>query len=190
MKPTAVISAFPACGKSYCFNNYNGKPFMILDSDSSEFSWVKDERGNNTKERNPDFPSNYMKHIKDNIGKADVIFVSSHKQVRQALRDNSIAYFMIYPDKTLKEEWLNRMRKRGNNTSFIEFMDKNFELFIDEIEEENQKLNNETVSVSGLKYTPQHSIKLLHTNSYITNQMLDSLFDNSMGNLSCMWWNH
>jgi hypothetical protein len=38
IKTTFVISAFPACGKSYCFNNYNDNYLKILDSDSSEFS--------------------------------------------------------------------------------------------------------------------------------------------------------
>lgn len=64
MKNTIVISAFPACGKSYKVKNYNGKPYTMLDSDSSNFSWIKDELGNNTKVRNPDFPSNYIQHIK------------------------------------------------------------------------------------------------------------------------------
>ncbi|HCL4480363.1 TPA: hypothetical protein N2D99_002451 [Clostridium botulinum] len=35
MKQTFAISAFPACGKSYCFNNHQDK-FSMLDSDSSE----------------------------------------------------------------------------------------------------------------------------------------------------------
>jgi hypothetical protein len=43
-KNTFVISAFPGCGKSYCYNNYQDK-LSMLDSDSSEFSWIKDENG-------------------------------------------------------------------------------------------------------------------------------------------------
>ena len=39
-KPTIVISAFPACGKSYVYRNYNGKPYAMLDSDSSQYSWI------------------------------------------------------------------------------------------------------------------------------------------------------
>lgn len=41
MKNTKVISAFPGTGKTYCFNNFKG--ITMLDSDSSEFSWIKDE---------------------------------------------------------------------------------------------------------------------------------------------------
>ncbi|MGM0973392.1 MAG: hypothetical protein ACQEW2_10935 [Bacillota bacterium] len=133
---TKVISAFPACGKSYTFENsqdcFNG----ILDSDSSEFSWVKDENGKNTAERNPNFPNNYIQHIKDNLGKVEIIFVSSHDVVRNALKENGIDYTIVYPDKSMKDEWLRRFKKRGNEEKFIDFISTNFDKFIDEIEEE------------------------------------------------------
>ena len=38
MKDTKIISAFPACGKTYLFENFKDK--IILDSDSSKFSWI------------------------------------------------------------------------------------------------------------------------------------------------------
>lgn len=137
MKDTVVISAFPACGKTYAFNNVSKySKYNMLDSDSSNYSWIKDEAGNNTTERNPDFPNNYIEHIKENIGKVDFIFVSSHKVVRDALRENDIKYVLIYPDVSLKKEWLDRMRFRGNDSSFIEMMDRNFEIFVKECEEE------------------------------------------------------
>ena len=69
---TRIIAAFPGTGKSYY---HKENPETTLDSDSSRFSWVKDSEGNNTKERNPDFPENYISHIKENIGKYEFIFV-------------------------------------------------------------------------------------------------------------------
>jgi hypothetical protein len=133
---TKVISAFPACGKSYSYKNRQHLFKGILDSDSSEFSWIKDSEGNNTKERNPDFPNNYIQHIKDNIGKVEIIFISSHDVVRKALKDNNIKYTLVYPDKSLKEEWLDRCKDRGNALSFIKFLDNNFNIFIDEMDNE------------------------------------------------------
>ena len=47
-----VISAFPASGKTFAFNQQDKCSFIIADSDSSNFSWTKD--GN----RNPEFPKN------------------------------------------------------------------------------------------------------------------------------------
>ena len=84
IKKTMVIAAFPGTGKSFCTKNEGEKFEGILDSDSSNYSWIKDSNGQNTTERNPDFPNNYITHIKENIGKVDIIFVSSHKEVREA----------------------------------------------------------------------------------------------------------
>jgi len=160
-KPTIVISAFPACGKSYMFNNYNGKPFTMLDSDSSQFSWIKDVNGENTKERDPNFPDNYIKHIKDNIGKVDIIFVSSHDIVRKTLNDNDINFFMVYPSKSMKEEWIRRFRERGNDENFIDFISDNWDIFIDDIQRENKCLKK------------QLSVNI----PYITNAYIASCFD-------------
>lgn len=134
MKDTLIISGFPGVGKSY-FKNNNSK-LTILDSDSSNFSWLKDKDGNNTKERNSEFPNNYIQHIKDNMGKVDIIFVSSHDIVRQALKDNNMFYYLVYPCRCIKDEYLQRYKDRGNNNSFIEFIDKNWEDFIKDIEKE------------------------------------------------------
>ncbi len=136
MKNTIVISAFPACGKSYCFNHYQDS-LSMLDSDSSEFSWLKDAEGKNTKERNPDFPQNYIEHIKKNLGAVDVIFVSSHEVVRRALAQNNIKTLMVYPAVHLKDEWLRRFRARGNHESFIDFISSNWDQFIADIDNED-----------------------------------------------------
>lgn len=86
----------PACGKTYLFNTRDD--LTILDSDSSQFSWTQKEDG---KVRNPDFPNNYIKHIKENIGRVDFIFVSSHKEVREALDNAGIEFYLVYPDTIL-----------------------------------------------------------------------------------------
>jgi hypothetical protein len=173
MKQTFVISAFPACGKSYCFNNHQDK-YSILDSDSSEFSWVKDSEGNNTKERNPDFPSNYIKHIKDNIGKVDIIFVSSHEVVRKALFENDIKTIIVYPNKNLKDEWVRRFKERGNNEGFIKFISDNWDNFIDDIQNED---------FGFLKQ------KLSKDNPYLDLNFLQGCYDNGMGMMTFMWAN-
>jgi hypothetical protein len=146
----------------------------MLDSDSSEFSWIKDENGINTKERNPDFPNNYIEHIKSNIGKVDVIFVSSHEVVRKALAENNIKTIIVYPGKELKEEWIRRFKQRGNNEGFINFISSNWDKFIEEIGNEDYGFLKE---------------KLNENNSYLDMHFLYGCFDNSMGNLTCLWAN-
>ncbi|MEG2289571.1 MAG: hypothetical protein RSC24_06350 [Clostridium sp.] len=127
---TTIISGFPGVGKSEYFKNQEYNDRTCLDSDSSEFSWVKDEFGNNTKERNQDFPNNYIEHIKANIGKVDIIFVSSHDVVRDALKENNIKYVLVYPEMNSKEEYIKRYKQRGNNDGFIDFITSNWENFI------------------------------------------------------------
>ena len=118
---TKIVSAFPGTGKSYYFQNSDQE---ILDSDSSTFD-------------KQHFPENYIKHIKDNIGKADIIFVSSHEEVREALINNGIQFILIYPDISLKNEYIRRYEDRGNNEKFVELISSNWEIWLDELQ--NQK---------------------------------------------------
>ena len=126
-----VISAFPGCGQSTYYKKY-GMTQKILDSDSSNFSWIKDAEGNNTKERNPEFPLNYINHIKENIYNTDIIFVSSHEIVRKAMADNGIRYVNIYPKDTVQnmKEWRNRFIERNNSQSFINTVMENWSKWI------------------------------------------------------------
>ncbi|GEM_PF-1751248 len=142
MNKTVVISAFPACGKTYAYNTLKKDGFSVLDSDSSKFSWCYDynpaESDKIEKYRNPEFPTNYIKHIKENIGKTDLIFVSSHKEVRSALEKAGINYVMVYPDKKeMKAEWVGRCYLRGSGNIFCDMINKNWNEWIEEIERED-----------------------------------------------------
>lgn len=125
---TKIISAFPGTGKSTYHNKHKE---TTLDSDSSNFSWITDSDGN--KVRNPDFPKNYIQHIKENIGKYEIIFISSHKEVRDALLDECIFFYLVYPDDNRKEEFIERYRNRGNDEKFIELVTNKWEDWMKEI---------------------------------------------------------
>ncbi len=116
---TLVVSAFPGCGKSHLFRNKGD--MKILDSDSSTFDKSK-------------FPQNYIEHIKSNIGEVDVILVSSHKEVREALVNESITFTLVYPSKDIKEEYIQRYIDRGNDGKFVELLKQNWNIWIDELE--------------------------------------------------------
>tara|TARA_R110000772_G_scaffold248418_1_gene362450 strand:+ start:747 stop:1220 length:474 start_codon:yes stop_codon:yes gene_type:complete len=121
MKQTRIISAFPVCGKTHLFNNgYKDK--IIIDSDSSKFSWLEDGTT-----RNPCFPQNYIEHIKENIGKVDYILVSSHIDVRRSLDENDLCWCFVVPDKSLMLEWVGRCYIRGNNEGFIKALISNWD---------------------------------------------------------------
>lgn len=120
-----IISAFPGTGKSYMYNkNMFSSKHIILDSDSSKF-----DKSN--------FPDNYIEHIKEWKDKASIIFVSSHDTVRKALVENNIKFDLVYPDRSLKYDYINRYVKRGNDKKFIELLIENWDTWITEMESQS-----------------------------------------------------
>ena len=113
---TIIVSAFPGCGKTTATRELKGK-INVVDSDGSTFDKTK-------------FPNNYIEYIKSQLGKQELIFVSSHETVRHALENEKLEYFLFYPSITRKEEFLDLYYRRGNNKTFIEVLDKNFDNFI------------------------------------------------------------
>lgn len=124
---TKVVCAFPGTGKSYLAKKY---PHLILDYDSSRFSWITTSFGQ--KVRNPDFPENYIQHIENMVEKQryEIIFVSSHSEVREALRRNNIQYTLVYPRLRDKSKYLLRYAERGNTEEFISSVEKNYKSWI------------------------------------------------------------
>ena len=134
MIDTKIFSVFPASGKTYMCENQNDWNLKILDSDSSQFSWKYEEdewTERVIRVRNPEFPNNYIEHIKNNIGKYDYIFVSSHKEVRNALDEAGIEFTIVFPEYKCKEEWFGRCcireiegRNGFNSTTLLSNWDK------------------------------------------------------------------
>lgn len=120
---TKVYSAFPGVGKTTYFNTTSKN---VLDSDSSKFDKKK-------------FPENYIEHIVRNIQdpNVDKILVSSHKDVRDALVARGINFVLVYPDASLKDEYIQRYKNRGNNDAFVELLNNNWDSWMREMD--NQK---------------------------------------------------
>jgi hypothetical protein len=147
MKKTKLVLGFPGVGKTMYYMKKKGK-VDVLDSDSSTFP--KDG-----------FPNNYIEHILENIGKQDVIFISTHEVVRKALKsidifsnENVEGIYLVYPDLSLKDEYMKRYKERGNNKQFIEVLDKMFDNWVEELDNESNKFTK---------------IKLNNSNYYISN---------------------
>ena len=112
---TTVCSAFPGTGKTYYASSINS----VLDSDSSTFN-------------KKDFPANYIRHIKENLGMFRVIMVSSHKEVRDALTKEGIPYTLVYPKNTMKirVDYLKRFRERDSSEDFINLINANWDKWL------------------------------------------------------------
>ncbi|QXN70428.1 putative AAA family ATPase [Bacillus phage vB_BspM_AgentSmith] len=126
-----VISAFPGLGKTYATQKLVEEGFNVSDSDSSHFN----------KEH---FPGNYVEHIKSkiqdyrdmNTSSAKFIFVSTHKEVRDALIENGIKFVIFYPDVGSKDDIFKRYEERGSNEAFIKHLETNYDSWIEEIKED------------------------------------------------------
>ena len=118
-----VIAAFPGIGKS--FFTKNNEEFNCSDSDSSNFSWEVPGivRHNN-------FPANYIEHIKEMVKEKDYVFVSSHKEVRDALVAEGIDFYLVYPAIQSKRAFIQRYIDRGNNAAFVKLLEQNWEEWI------------------------------------------------------------
>lgn len=115
-KNTIVVAAFPCTGKTYLKDHC--KDYDILDLDSSEFKWIKYSHID-ARIPNPEFPGNYIKKIKENLGKVDFILVSTHKEVIEMLNREDIIYSYVGPNNKLLDEYIIRMRNRGDSEEFI-----------------------------------------------------------------------
>lgn len=69
-----------------------------------------------------------------NIGKYEFIFVSTHKEVRDALLANCLFFYLIYPDLDEKEVYLQRYRDRDSPQAFIDLLDKNWLNWLSELQ--------------------------------------------------------
>lgn len=102
---TAVVAAFPATGKTYLASR-NGHRFW--DSDSSRFSWS--EPG----VRHPEWPENYLAHIREGIEHQIDTLVSTHAEVREVLHEAGIPFTLVYPSEDQRDDYIARLNGRGS----------------------------------------------------------------------------
>lgn len=119
---TMIISAFPACGKTYLYERqdklkftYFGekKSFTFCDSDSSQY---KKEHG---------WEKKYVDDIEKKIGTIDFLFISQYENVFQELNNRNIPFIVISPDNAswtsdlerqlVKQQWFGRFILRDNS---------------------------------------------------------------------------
>lgn len=136
-KVIKVISGFPGVGKSWLFNNQEQLGLKVSDSDSSNFSWISEGV------RHPEFPNNYVEHIKEQMETSDVVLVSSHDVVREALMQAGIEFLTVYPNINDKEEYLKRFIERGSKEVFVKLINDNWDAWLSNLNKNNDDLHIE-----------------------------------------------
>lgn len=162
-KDTKIFSVFPVSGTTYATKKLTEEGYKVLDLDSSEYSHkyynfsAYDYKVDRVK--NPSFPQNYIKTIKDAIGEYDFIFISTHREVREELEKNNIRYSLVYPNYSMKNEWVGRCYLKGDK----ELCDK----LANNWDQWNKELDNVTYSKDGC------TNKVFLNSSYDTRYLYD-----------------
>lgn len=96
---------------------YNENKINYSDSDSSKFSKKY-------------FPKNYIKHIKKIRTEKQLVFVSSHIDVRNELVKEKIPFIYVIPTLDRKIEFLENYKNRGNTQEFIDNVSINWDRWL------------------------------------------------------------
>ena len=145
--PTRIVLGFPGVGKTFIKEKYKGTSMKVLDSDSSGFDKAS-------------FPDNYIEYFKSCIGKFDLILISTHEEVRNAIAKSDImdraVVSICYPSIELKEAWIQRLANRGNGEQFLSLIRNNYDKWIRDIESEElfykERLEFENSYLSDVLY--------------------------------------
>ena len=113
------IFAFTATGKSTAAKKYKN----VIDMESTIYKYnntnARDESLKSTvREFNKEWPDNYFRALKEVKDKYDYIMVAD-EICNDFLINNNFEYWYVYPQRKLKDEYLDRCKKRGNNDDFI-----------------------------------------------------------------------
>ena len=142
-----IISGFAGIGKTTIDEKWPN----IIDLESSDYKWnyenIKTEFMNKEKRKgianrspNPSWPKNYIKKIIEKAKEYDIVLISQDLEARECLKENGYSYYVCFPTKECKQQFIERYKNRGNNNKFISLINENFERWIDALMAEDNKL--------------------------------------------------
>ena len=131
-----IVSAFAGVGKTTLAKKYNGE---VIDLESGNFKWIENgnteaTKGNGSRTQNPRFPINYLEAIKKANTEYKVVLISQHEVIRKCLDAVKLDYIIAYPDISMKEEYIERYKNRGNNERFISLISTSWEKWISDLD--------------------------------------------------------
>lgn len=134
-----IVSAFAGVGKTTLAKKYNKD---VIDLESGNFKWLENgnteaTKGDNTRTQNPRYPINYLEAIKKANSEYKVVLISQHEVIRKCLDAVKLDYTIVYPDISMKQEFIERYQKRGNNERFINLIMSNWEKWINDLDNIN-----------------------------------------------------
>lgn len=144
------IYAFTATGKSTLSKKYKN----VIDMESTLYKYLgnlteNEEMKSTPRELNSKWPQNYFKALMEVKDKYDYILISDDI-CNEFLQKNNFEYWWIYPNENLKEEYLERCRKRGNNNEFVSWYSKLWNEWISQCK--NDKFASKHIELQSGQY--------------------------------------
>ena len=115
-----ILSSFKGCGREY-LKNTHGDKIKIFDA--------IEEIVNTDAEC-----EEYVNKVMDVVDENDIVFIDSSSLIREAFNKSGIDYDLFYPSKERRGEFIENQVRKRTNPKDIRDMDKNFEKWIEEIE--------------------------------------------------------
>lgn len=124
-----LIVAGPATGKT--FLAMHDERFVDLDGLRAQYKYgFKDileleferSKGNRGEVVNKDSKDYIIKKINEVINSSKIGLLSYHDDILKYVEDNNIAYCLVYASLDSRDEYIKRMKNRGNDDDFINAM--------------------------------------------------------------------
>ena len=143
-----AIVATPGCGKSYLCDKYPDK-FVDVDEVRLRCKYIvpeditRAELERTKGDRKFEKRAHYSEYVKDMYNKLDefvkqgkTLILAPHPEAIDYLVQNNIKFAFVFQGKDMKQEQIERMRRRGNSENLIkqnsEMFDKFYEMNINE----------------------------------------------------------
>lgn len=134
-----IVHSFIGSGKTTLGNKY--KNVIDLESISDAYILTDEQKKLGTeaikgldKIKNPDFEKIYYKKLLEAQKNYDFVLIPY--RVLELCRKMNLKYWLVYPNKNCREEYLERLRNRGNPENLIKIVDEGFDEFIENREKD------------------------------------------------------
>ena len=114
-----IVSAFCGTGKSYICDK--------TDINAIEIEYWKYKNSDKS----------YIEDVKNQIGKVDYIFISTDPVSLRLLIDAGLTITLVYPENSLRNEYLDRYIDRDSPYDFIGTFMKFWDIWLDELKEQD-----------------------------------------------------
>ena len=137
-----IIAAYAGTGKTYFASLYPQKvidlvcmPYKYIINSNNIFD--ESSKANIDDVLNPNWPLNYLLAIKNNLQSDKIILIPPDYFILMLLKSENMQYYICYPQRNIKEQYLKRYIDRGNNANFIDIFIGRWDEFIDSYEKDS-----------------------------------------------------